>query len=1106
MTHRIVDYPLPDEPSFYMKFYQKKEFYDKRYKEQWWNNWTDLDMPFKNLPHQDLVYSVYGPHTPYMSGFLLHGCGSGKSNCGTQIIEGNKLFLDEHSSMALLLVPNELIMSSIVYDLLGKEVLPDGTIRFEKKGTGDKYIDSELRKKLNEINNHQHTSECDANCDKQQQQKIRKIVNYIKKEKLLQYYDIETHQRFAKVVDGMNDEEVSRLLSNRVIIVDEIHKIRNQTSLYKSLRRVVVLTHNTKFLFMTGTACVDRENEIQPIINLLRENDGYEKKDLLSDKDIRTLFHKDVHTRANAELQFAKKIKGYVSFIRGMNPITFPIRVEMGTRFFQDVNFNTIDCFMKGKQLAKYLNVFFDEFNPNIEANSTNELWEKTRCASRCAFENTTDKDWLFENVWNISCKFSVMWEMFKYSEGDGAILIYAFNVEKGINLVEKFLKLNGIERFTLENATKKVPKYVNFSNVTSSEERQRALDIAKSHENYKGEYLKFILGTGKIRTGITFKHLSQAHVVETDWNIPTTEQTIFRGARQFSHHHPIYAETNKKIMTFRYRSIVSPENIAELPEGLRIKYEKTVQRYRTQLKKRGFLCEIQTVTTPKTGESNKKRKVEMQERLLSIDDFMYRSCLSKDIPGNRVERLCKVYAYDNPLQIRANFFPNVENETFEGSRIANYDKLEYDSPIPNEEKLTKVSNIQPLTEEELDRSTFELVDWVTLVNDTGHTINYIQPDVVDSIVNMFCQRTAWKFFELKAIFRAAFPNVTASDKIIAFVMNWLVDTQYKFSVDKVEGYVIYANDVYVWVPLNRIVQTSMCDLIDISTIEDDEDIPNNFETRYFSIHPHIEYDNAFEDVFGDVELLDDLNTLFVPDSVNIQLYDMTSSLCITLKDKDILCGVIDNTKDNPNKFNMKLWKGKQRIAASSKKLSELKKICQSLDINTKKTTRKGNVCDALQEKLIQTKLMLPWAPGRMPSLYRLYMVAKLWKKNTVCSLIEKIVKDITSQNGELFVDVVIGVVSLRRKNIVKDFPNIRDTLGQYFMKKSADVKYVLALLERMYGARPTRLNDAEWNIMTKLHDQKFYQVYKTQIANVYKEMNNHIDTNHTPIKKTKLK
>ena len=151
-----------------------------------------------------------------------------------------------------------------------------------------------------------------------------------------------------------------------------------------------------------------------------------------------------------------------------------------------------------------------------------------------------------------------MMWKYFQWSEGQGPILIYLFNKDKGIFQVERFLLANGIEPLTLENASTISKKYVNFANIKSPELRQRALDICKSHENYRGEYIKFILGTGKIRTGISFKFLSQAVVLEPDWNIPTTEQTIFRGARQFSHFHPFIQDTNKELLVFRYRSTFS--------------------------------------------------------------------------------------------------------------------------------------------------------------------------------------------------------------------------------------------------------------------------------------------------------------------------------------------------------------------------------------------------------------------------------------------------------------------------------------------------------------------------------------------------------------------
>lgn len=1091
----IDDYPFFDDPSFYQKLYHKKEFFDHRYKEKWWEKWSDTSNPFKHLPHQLMVYSMFGPHTPYMGIFLFHGCGSGKTFCATQIIESNKLFLDEHSTMALILVPNEMIMSSIIYELLGKEVMPDGTVRFKKKGTGDKYIDADLRDHLNEINSHQHTPECKEDCDKQQRGKVRKIIKYIKKEKLLQYYDIETHQRFAKIIESMSPDEINKILSNRVIVVDEIHKIRNQTSLYRALRKVVINTINTKFVFLSGTACVDREYDIIPIINLLRENDGHQSSsELMCEKDIRSLFQKDTNVRKKAELQFAKKIKGYVSFIRGMNPITFPIRIEMGTRFFKDVNFNTIDCYMQGKQLIKYLECFFDEFNPNIEANVTNELWEKTRCASRCAYEHTSKEDWLYENVWNISCKFSKMWENFKLSEGKGAIMIYAFNIEKGINLVEKFLRINGVIPFTLQNATTKTPKYINFSNIKNSELRQRALDICRSHENYKGEYIKYILGTGKIRTGITFKHLSQSHVVETDWNIPTTEQTTFRGARQFSHDHPIFENTNRYIRTFRYRSIISQKYINELPERVQQKYKRTVERYKIQLKKRGFLCTVNHVKN--NDKAQKRRRKNIKESLISIDDFMYRTCLRKDILGSHVERLAKVYAIDNPFQINANFYPNMEDEQFEGSRIANYQSLEYQCPLPNEHNLVNVSKVKEPKPEDIDRSTHYLIDWVLLVHDTGNSIQYIPHNVFDSIIEMFNHRTSWKFVEFKALFRILFADIVVSVQILAYVLNWMVETQYKFHVSKngkkVEGYIIYANYVYLWTSLHKIVQTSICDLIDITKFDQDISIQNNFETRYFSIHPHLEYNNAFRDIFGEVKVLENIDMLNIPalHTIDSGLCEISQSLSITLKKKNTMYGVIDNTKDNPNRFNLKLWTGNKKIAASSKKLSELKKMCKTLNIDTDKINRKGAVCIALQNRLISLGLMLPWAPYKIPSLYRIYLVAKAWEYKTVIDLIEQITNNIVISKGKLFVNAIVKVIALRRKNIMTDFPNIKNMLEDYFLTHATSVEFVLCLLERMHGARPTRLNDTEWNnIITEIYNQQFYQTYKSNITEVYNKM-----------------
>lgn len=93
----IDDYPLFDDPDFYMKIYRLKEFYDCRYTEKWWDQWKDMSKPFRHLPHQNLIYNYMSPCTPYMSVFLFHGCGSGKSECASRIVESNKLMLGKYN-------------------------------------------------------------------------------------------------------------------------------------------------------------------------------------------------------------------------------------------------------------------------------------------------------------------------------------------------------------------------------------------------------------------------------------------------------------------------------------------------------------------------------------------------------------------------------------------------------------------------------------------------------------------------------------------------------------------------------------------------------------------------------------------------------------------------------------------------------------------------------------------------------------------------------------------------------------------------------------------------------------------------------------------------
>ena len=71
---------------------------------------------------------------------------------------------------------------------------------------------------------------------------------------------------------------------------------------------------------MSATPMYDNASEIIFILNLLLENDGHEpiKKS--------EIFDKDDYLIPGSQKKIYNLIKGYISYLRGDNPITFPFK------------------------------------------------------------------------------------------------------------------------------------------------------------------------------------------------------------------------------------------------------------------------------------------------------------------------------------------------------------------------------------------------------------------------------------------------------------------------------------------------------------------------------------------------------------------------------------------------------------------------------------------------------------------------------------------------------------------------------------------------------------------------------------------------------------
>ncbi len=114
-------------------------------------------------------------------------------------------------------------------------------------------------------------------------------------------------------------------LNNTILIVDEAHNLTNN-SYGDALLKVIKNSHNLKIVLLTGTPMKNLASDIVELLNFIRPpNDP-----VISDKIFtRHLNHEMDFVKGGVEY-LKKMTKGYVSYLRGGDPLTMATRVDMG--------------------------------------------------------------------------------------------------------------------------------------------------------------------------------------------------------------------------------------------------------------------------------------------------------------------------------------------------------------------------------------------------------------------------------------------------------------------------------------------------------------------------------------------------------------------------------------------------------------------------------------------------------------------------------------------------------------------------------------------------------------------------------------------------------
>jgi hypothetical protein len=311
-------YPEFEDPKFYEKIYQKKEF-RKGFIPSMMNETMDEACgkeKFDPFPQQIFLRNYISQETPYNGMLIFHGTGVGKTCTAVGIAEGLKNQIHKMNRKVLVILKKNLVDNFIktIYDLSkeSKKKRPDDFVQC----TGNTYTLS---------------PEYDTYTI---EQKMKQIQSNIKK-----YYNFITYDRFANIImkqynwDGKPstltpqiEAGIARGYSNTVLIIDEVHNIKSEegSELKKVppiLETIVRLGENNRLILLSATPMYDKPEEIIYLLNLLLQND---KRPPIRNEDI---FHSNGLFKDGGREYLRRVAKGYISYLRSENPITNPIRV-----------------------------------------------------------------------------------------------------------------------------------------------------------------------------------------------------------------------------------------------------------------------------------------------------------------------------------------------------------------------------------------------------------------------------------------------------------------------------------------------------------------------------------------------------------------------------------------------------------------------------------------------------------------------------------------------------------------------------------------------------------------------------------------------------------
>ena len=300
-------------PDMYQTLRRKKEFSELTLPAS-----EEQPLPGQLLMHQMFIQRFLSGYTPYHSLLIWHEVGTGKTLTSLSVAENMKQF---QSTRALILVKGRNVERNIRYEI--RKHFPYYVPIFTDK-----------KASLRQIN-----------------------------ERINASYEINTFRIFCKEIAFAfrNDvpeqqkkdhkERIKAQYSNRVIIIDEVHNLREEKggqNVYDILHQFLHTVDNCKILLLSATPIKNSVEEFASIMNLILPL----TKQFNVDKFQDYYFPNKKDLDATKKAEFITHIKGYVSYLRQSKNQAKVI--EVGTIIPSIKGFPIVPLIMKPEQTMQY--------------------------------------------------------------------------------------------------------------------------------------------------------------------------------------------------------------------------------------------------------------------------------------------------------------------------------------------------------------------------------------------------------------------------------------------------------------------------------------------------------------------------------------------------------------------------------------------------------------------------------------------------------------------------------------------------------------------------------------------------------------------------------